>query len=66
MCIRDSTGTPAGVGATQGKFLKDGDILKTSIEGIGTMENKCKRVKDHSNVDYFPEFLKARVPTKDE
>ena len=60
------TGTPAGVGATQGKFLKDGDLLKTSIEGIGTMENKCVRVKDHSNAGYFPEFLKARVPTKDE
>ena len=31
------TGTPAGVGATQGKLLKNGDILSTSIEGIGTM-----------------------------
>ena len=60
------TGTPAGVGATQGKFLKDGDLLKTSIEGIGTMVNKCVRIKDHSNTDHFPEFLKARVPTKDE
>ena len=54
------------MGATQGKFLKDGDLLKTSIEGIGTMVNKCVRIKDHSNTDHFPEFLKARVPTKDE
>ena len=59
------TGTPEGVGATQGKFLKDGDILKTTIEGIGTLENKCVKIKSHSNTDYLPEFLKARMPKDD-
>ena len=59
------TGTPEGVGATQGKFLKDGDILKTTIEDIGTLENKCVKIKSHSNTDYLPEFLKARMPKDD-
>ena len=59
------TGTPEGVGATQGKFLKDGDILKTSIEGIGTLENKCVKINNHSNTDYLPGFLKARLPKDD-
>ena len=59
------TGTPEGVGATQGKFLKDGDILKTTIEGIGTLENKCLKINNHSNTDYLPEFLKARMPKDD-
>ena len=60
------TGTPAGVGATQGKFLKDGDILKTSIEGIGTLENKCVKINNHSNTEFLPEFLKSRMPKNDE
>ena len=59
------TGTPEGVGATQGKFLKEGDILKTTIEGIGTLENKCVKINNHSNTDYLPEFLKARMPKDD-
>ena len=59
------TGTPEGVGATQGKFLKDGDILKTTIEGIGSLENKCVKINNHSNTDYLPEFLKARMPKDD-
>ena len=59
------TGTPEGVGATQGKFLKDGDILKTTIEGIGTLENKCIKMTNHSTTDYLPEFLKARMPKDD-
>ena len=59
------TGTPEGVGATQGKFLKNGDILKTTIEGIGTLENKCVKINNHSNTNYLPEFLKARMPKDD-
>jgi len=59
------TGTPEGVGATQGKFLKDGDVLKTTIEGIGTLENKCVKINNHSNTNYLPEFLKARMPKDD-
>ena len=60
------TGTPAGVGATQGKLLKDGDILSTTIEGIGTMENKCVRVSDHTNASFIPEFVKGKMPSNDQ
>jgi 2-keto-4-pentenoate hydratase/2-oxohepta-3-ene-1,7-dioic acid hydratase in catechol pathway len=34
------TGTPAGVGAGRGEFLKAGDTVKIWIEGIGTLSNK--------------------------
>ena len=59
------TGTPAGVGATQGKLLKDGDILSTTIEEIGTMKNKCVRISDHSNSSFIPEFIKGKMPSKE-
>jgi 2-keto-4-pentenoate hydratase/2-oxohepta-3-ene-1,7-dioic acid hydratase in catechol pathway len=35
------TGTPAGVGRPQGKFLQPGDIVSTTIDGIGTLTNRC-------------------------
>jgi 2,4-didehydro-3-deoxy-L-rhamnonate hydrolase len=35
------TGTPSGVGVTSGTFLKPGDVVTTTIEGIGTMTNRC-------------------------
>jgi len=35
------TGTPAGVGASTKTFLKPGDTITTTIEGIGTMTNRC-------------------------
>jgi 2-keto-4-pentenoate hydratase/2-oxohepta-3-ene-1,7-dioic acid hydratase in catechol pathway len=34
------TGTPAGVGAGRGEFLKAGDVVKLWIEGIGEIENR--------------------------
>ncbi|MGH6989099.1 MAG: fumarylacetoacetate hydrolase family protein, partial [Stellaceae bacterium] len=34
------TGTPAGVGAGRGEFLKSGDVVKVWIEKIGTLTNK--------------------------
>jgi 2-keto-4-pentenoate hydratase/2-oxohepta-3-ene-1,7-dioic acid hydratase in catechol pathway len=34
------TGTPAGVGAARGEFLKTGDTVKIWIEKIGTLTNK--------------------------
>jgi 2,4-diketo-3-deoxy-L-fuconate hydrolase len=40
------TGTPDGVGAAQGKFLADGDIITTTIDGIGTMTNRVVRTSD--------------------
>lgn len=33
------TGTPAGVGAGRGLFLKAGDVVRTTIDGLGTLEN---------------------------
>jgi 2-keto-4-pentenoate hydratase/2-oxohepta-3-ene-1,7-dioic acid hydratase in catechol pathway len=36
------TGTPEGVGASTLRFLKDGDLITTTIEGIGTMSNRCR------------------------
>ena len=60
------TGTPSGVGATQGKLLKDGDIVTTSIKEIGTIKNKCIRINDHSNISFMPEFLKGKIPTNDD
>lgn len=36
------TGTPEGVGAIQGKFLTPGDIITTTIDGIGTLTNTCR------------------------
>ncbi len=34
-----ATGTPSGVGAATGKFLKQGDIIEAWIENIGFLEN---------------------------
>ncbi len=34
------TGTPAGVGAGRGEFLKRGDVVKLWIENIGEIENR--------------------------
>ncbi len=42
------SGTPEGVGFRNGTFLKDGDIVETTIEGIGTMRNRCVRGADYA------------------
>jgi 2-keto-4-pentenoate hydratase/2-oxohepta-3-ene-1,7-dioic acid hydratase in catechol pathway len=34
------TGTPSGVGGVEGKFLKEGDIIKISISELGYIQNK--------------------------
>lgn len=33
------TGTPSGVGAGRGLYLRPGDTVRTSIDGLGTLEN---------------------------
>jgi len=33
------TGTPSGVGAGRGLFLSAGDVVRTTIDGLGTLEN---------------------------
>ena len=37
------TGTPAGVGVarTPQRFLRDGDVIETEIEGVGRLRNRC-------------------------
>lgn len=35
------TGTPAGVGAANGRFLQPGQVVTSTIEGIGTLVNTC-------------------------
>lgn len=37
------TGTPAGVGMESGTFLKPGDVIKVSIEGLGELETQIGR-----------------------
>ena len=35
------TGTPDGVGGPRGRFLKDGELVESWAEGIGTLRNRC-------------------------
>ena len=37
-----ATGTPAGVGAPQGKFLRDGNVVDVEIDGVGTLSNPVR------------------------
>jgi 2-keto-4-pentenoate hydratase/2-oxohepta-3-ene-1,7-dioic acid hydratase in catechol pathway len=34
-----TTGTPSGVGAGRGRYLRGGDIVRVTIDGLGTLEN---------------------------
>jgi 2-keto-4-pentenoate hydratase/2-oxohepta-3-ene-1,7-dioic acid hydratase in catechol pathway len=55
------TGTPGGVGVMEGRFLRDGDLIRTTIEGLGSMENRCVRVADHSRASVIPDALKSAL-----
>lgn len=35
-----ATGTPEGIGATSGEYLKPGDVIETEVEKIGILRNK--------------------------
>jgi acylpyruvate hydrolase len=37
-----ATGTPAGVGVTQGRFLRDGDTVEVEIDGLGAFVNPIR------------------------
>ncbi|HTA16079.1 MAG TPA: fumarylacetoacetate hydrolase family protein [Solirubrobacteraceae bacterium] len=37
-----ATGTPAGVGAAQGRFLRDGDLVEVEIDGLGALRNPVR------------------------
>ena len=54
------TGTPGGVGIAESRFLEDGDVVTTTIEGIGTLKNHCVRGPDHANADFVPPRMKHR------
>lgn len=45
------TGTPEGIGAAQGTFLADGDVITTTIDGLGTLTNRCVRVGNYQGDD---------------
>lgn len=38
------TGTPCGVGAEEGTFLKAGDVMRVEIENVGTLTNRVKSI----------------------
>lgn len=35
-----ATGTPAGVGIAGNRFMKEGDVVRVSVEGLGAIENR--------------------------
>jgi 2-keto-4-pentenoate hydratase/2-oxohepta-3-ene-1,7-dioic acid hydratase in catechol pathway len=37
-----ATGTPAGVGASKGRFLRDGDTVEVEVDGLGTLSNRVR------------------------
>jgi len=37
-----ATGTPAGVGAPKGRFLRDGNRVEVEVAGVGTLVNHVK------------------------
>ncbi|MEM7098357.1 MAG: fumarylacetoacetate hydrolase family protein [Pseudomonadota bacterium] len=51
------TGTPGGVGAAEGKFLKEGDVVTTEIEGLGQIQNRCVRAPDHPHTQEMAQAL---------
>ena len=38
------TGTPSGVGVSQGRFLDDGDVVRVEVTGLGHIENTVRLV----------------------
>jgi acylpyruvate hydrolase len=38
-----ATGTPGGVGEPKGAFLRDGDVVEVTIDGIGAIRNTFRR-----------------------
>jgi len=60
------TGTPSGVGAPDGRFLKDGDVVTTTIEGLGSIRNVCVRGDDHPRATVVPEFIQKLIDKSSE
>ena len=57
------TGTPGGVGAALGMMLSDGDVVTTTIDGLGSLTNRCVRVDDHPNADDVPAMVRQFLDT---
>ncbi|MFT4825114.1 MAG: 2,4-diketo-3-deoxy-L-fuconate hydrolase [Halioglobus sp.] len=55
------TGTPGGVGVIEGRFLQDGDVVTTTVEGIGSIVNTCVRGGDHPNASFVPGFIQSKL-----
>lgn len=55
------TGTPGGVGAVEGRFLQDGDVVTTTIDGLGSIVNKCVRGIDHPHANVVPAFFQSKI-----
>ncbi len=37
-----ATGTPAGIGAAQGRLLRDGDTVEVEVDGLGAVVNAVR------------------------
>src|SRR5271165_5408336 len=37
-----ATGTPAGVGASKGRFLRSGDVVEVEVDGLGAVSNPVR------------------------
>jgi 2-keto-4-pentenoate hydratase/2-oxohepta-3-ene-1,7-dioic acid hydratase in catechol pathway len=37
-----ATGTPAGVGASKNRFLRDGDTVDVEVDGLGVLSNPVR------------------------
>ncbi len=37
-----ATGTPAGVGASRGRFLRAGDTVEVEVDGLGALANTVR------------------------
>jgi 2-keto-4-pentenoate hydratase/2-oxohepta-3-ene-1,7-dioic acid hydratase in catechol pathway len=37
-----ATGTPAGIGAVKGTFLRDGDTVSVEVDGLGAIINPVR------------------------
>jgi acylpyruvate hydrolase len=37
-----ATGTPAGVGAAKGRFLRDGNVVEVELDGVGALSNPVR------------------------
>lgn len=46
------TGTPAGVGASSGSFLADGDEVRVEISGVGSISNRIRERGAHHDDDH--------------